>query len=130
MGEKEIPKYRISKWKIKINNVNKSSSSDIFIGIGPNIFKSELYDECWSIFRYNTKVQLCLKNNKNINYNHHNEVIKEGDIIEVIVDRKNGNLSFSLNNINYGIACSTIPKEDILYPTIVLFEQGLSVELV
>ena len=130
MGEKEIPKYRISKWKIKINNVNKSSSSDIFIGIGPNIFKSEFYDECWSIFRYNTKVQLCLKNNKNISYNHHNEVIKEGDIIEVIVDRKNGNLSFSLNDINYGIACSTIPKEDILYPTIVLFEQGLSVELV
>jgi len=130
MGEKEIPKDRISKWKIKINNVNKSSSWDIFIGIGPNIFKSELYNECWSIFRCNTKVQLCLKNNKNINYNNHNDIIKEGDIIEVIVDRKNGNLSFSLNDINYGIACSTIPKDDILYPTVVLFDQGLSVELV
>ena len=130
MGEKEIPKYRISKWKIKINNVNKSSSSDIFIGIGPNIFKSELYNECWSIFRCSSKVQLLLKNKKNLNYNNHNEVIKEGDIIEVIVDRKNGNLSFALNNINFGIAGSTIPKDDILYPTIVLFEQGLSVELV
>ena len=71
-----------------------------------------------------------MKNNKNINYNNHNEVINEGDIIEVIVDRKKGNLSFALNDINYGIACSTIPKDHILYPTIVLYEQGLSVELV
>ena len=130
MGEKEIPKDRISKWKIKINNVNKSSSWDIFIGIGPNIFKSELYNECWSIFRCDTRVQLYLKSIKKLNYNNHNDIIREGDIIEVIVDRKNGNLSYSLNDINYGIACSTIPKDDILYPTIVLYEQGLSVELV
>ena len=41
-----------------------------------------------------------------------------------------GNLSFTINDINYGLACSNIPKEDILYPTVVLYEQGLSVEIV
>ena len=130
MGEKEIPKDKISKWKIKINKINQSSSWDIFIGIGPRIFQSQLYNECWSIFRCSKKVQLYLKNEQNSNYNNHYEVINEGDIIEVIVDRKKGNLSFAINNINYGIACSTIPKDDVLYPTILLYENGLSVEIV
>ncbi len=67
---------------------------------------------------------------KQSNYYNHNEELKEGDIIEVIVDRKLGNLSFVVNNINYGIACSSIPKEDELYPTIVLFENPLGVEII
>ena len=71
-----------------------------------------------------------MKNNNNTSYNNHNEVINEGDIIEVIVDRQKGNLSFSLNNINLGIAYSSIPKDDILYPTVVLYEKDLSVEIV
>ena len=132
VGDKEIPKNKITKWKIKINkNKDKSKKySDIYIGIGPQIFKGNLYDECWSIFSgSNEKVGLKLKD-KSSNYKDHLEVLKEGDIIEVIVDRKLGNLSFAVNDINYGIACSTIPKEDSLYPTIVLFEQGLSVEIV
>ena len=132
VGDKEIPKNKITKWKIKINkNKDKSKKySDIYIGIGPQIFKGNLYDECWSIFSgSNEKVGLKLKD-KSSNYKDHLEVLKEGDIIEVIVDRKLGNLSFAVNDINYGIACSTIPKNDSLYPTIVLFEQGLSVEIV
>ncbi len=67
---------------------------------------------------------------KSSNYNDHNIILKEGDIIEVIVDRTKGNLSFSLNDTNLGIACSTIPKEDELYPTIILYENGLSVEII
>ena len=46
------------------------------------------------------------------------------------MDRKLGNLYFSINNINYGIACSNIPKEDELYPTVVLYEKDLDVEIV
>ena len=55
--------------------------------------------------------------------------MKEGDIYKVIVDRKLGNLSFAVNDINYGIACSEIPKDDILFPTVVLFERRIEVEL-
>ena len=64
------------------------------------------------------------------NQNHNNISLKQGDIIEVIVDRKLGNLSFAVNDINLGIACSNIPKDDILYPTVILYEQGISVEIV
>ena len=56
--------------------------------------------------------------------------MKEGDIFEVIVDRKLGNLSFSVNDINYGIACLKIPKDEILFPTVVLYEPGIEVELI
>ena len=68
--------------------------------------------------------------NEKLDYNNHKEDFKEGDIIEVIVDRKIGNLSFAINDVNFGIACSDIPKNDILFPTILLFEQGTSVEIV
>jgi len=131
IGDKEIPKDRISKWKIKINKINKKCNYDIYIGIGPNSFKGDLYNECWSICRSRdeSKIELQMKDNES-NYNNHNEDFKEGDIIEVIVDRKKGNLSFAINDVNFGIACSDIPKNDILFPTIVLYEKGTSVEIV
>ena len=46
------------------------------------------------------------------------------------MDRKLGNIYFAINGTNHGLAFSNIPKEDILYPTIELYEQGLSVEIV
>ena len=70
-----------------------------------------------------------MKNNES-DYNNHKEDYKEGDIIEVIEDRKMGNLSFAINDVNFGIACSDIPKNDILFPTILLYEQGTCVEIV
>ena len=130
MGDKEIPKGKISKWKIKIKeNKRNQGNTDICIGIGPKSFNGSLYDECWSICSIGSKVGLYNKNSSS-DYNNLNTNIKKGDIIEVIVDRKSGSLSFAINNINHGIACSNIPKEDILYPTVVFYEQGLSVEIV
>ena len=130
MGDKEIPKGKISKWKIKIKeNKRNQGNTDICIGIGPKSFNGSLYNECWSICSIGSKVGLYNKNSSS-NYNNIKDNIKKGDIIEVIVDRKSGNLSFAINNINHGIACSNIPKEDILYPTVVFYEQGLSVEIV
>ena len=132
VGDKEIPKDKISKWKIKINkDKTRKGSIDIFIGIGPKIFNSKLYNECWSIYSNSTDsiIRLRLKD-KDLNYDNHKEKLKEGDIIQVIVDRKKGNLSFAVNDVDFGIACSTIPKEDELFPTVVLYEKGLKVEIV
>ena len=104
---------------------------DIFIWIGPKIFKSNLYNECWSIYSKDNGsiIRLQLKDNQ-LDYNNHKEKLKEGDIIQVIVDRKKGNLSFVVNDVDFGIACSTIPKEDELFPTVVLYEKGLKVEII
>ena len=70
---------------------------------------------------------------KNKNIVNCNEIIKglnEGDIVEVIADRSSGILSFCVNDINCGFASSELPKEETLYPIVILFEQDLSVEIV
>ena len=108
-----------------------NNNIDNFIGIGPKIFHSYLYMECWSINNNNgdSIIKLQLKGNE-LNYNNQKQKLKEGDIIQVIVDRKKGNLSFVVNDVDFGIACLTIPKEDELYSTLVLYEKGLKVEII
>ena len=60
----------------------------------------------------------------------HYERIKDGDILEVIADRKAGQLSFAVNDTNFGIAFTNISKEDTLYPIIIMFFQDQEIELV
>ena len=67
---------------------------------------------------------------KDTKIKNHKEKLKKNDIIEVIVDKKLGNLSFAINDINYGIACSNIPKEETLYPMVVIYQQNHIVEIV
>lgn len=100
------------------------------MGIGPNQFNGNLYDECWNIFKNGTNGVGFRMQKKYIEFKNYKNKIKKGDIIEVIVDRKLGNLSFCVNDFNCGIVWSEIPKEESLYPTIVLYEQNHSIELV
>ena len=128
-GDKEIPKNKISKWKIKIKTDTRQST-DILIGIGPNNPNNEnnFYIKCWSFI--STKSILLLRSGNQTKYNNHSGRLKKGDIVEVIVDRQLGNLSFAVNGSNYGIACSDIPKEDELYPTVSIYDQNIIVEIV
>ncbi len=132
IGDKEIPKNKISEWKIKITNFQiKNNTWNILIGIGPDNPNNKMYfyDYCWTF--------ICGENGLSLNSgittkynNHRKKCLKAGDIIKVIVDRKLGNLSFEINNENYGIACSNIPKENILYPIVMIYDQGQIVEIV
>ena len=64
-------------------------------------------------------------------YNKNNcKQLKKGDIIEVIIDRKVGTLSFSINDSYYGIGYSKIPKDDILYPIVMINDENQIVELI
>ena len=95
-GDREIPKNKISKWKIKIKTDTKQSW-DILIGIGPNNPNNEsnFYKKCWSFISSCSK--LLLKSESSTDYNNHSGRLKKGDIVEVIVDRQLGNLSFAIN---------------------------------
>ena len=131
IGDKEIPKNKISKWKIRINNFEiKFNSWNILIGIGPDNPNNEkdFYFKCSSFICGYSK--LSIKSESSSNYNNNKKAkLKKGDIIEVIVDRKAGTLSFSINDSNYGIAYSQIPKDDILYPIVMINDQNQIVEL-
>ena len=130
-GDKEIPKNKISEWKIKISSdPRNNNNSDFFIGIGPNNLKGNYQNECYSIYKKGREgIGLRMKNDNSVLQNYKNK-IKNGDIVKVIIDRKTGNLSFYVNDYNCGIVYSEIPKEESLYPTVVLYEQNLMVELV
>ena len=74
---------------------------------------------------------ICIKSGGGTIYNNKKKAkLNKGDIIEVIVDRKLGNLSFTINGENYGIACSEIPKEDTLYPIVMIHDENQIVEIV
>ena len=131
LGDKEIPKNKVSNWKIKINkNKNPELGIDILIGIGPAKFKGRMQDEVWCILANNqNNLDLRMKG-KSLDYRHNKIEIKQNDIIKVVVDRIKGNLSFALNDINLGIVCSSIPRDEELYPIVILYEQGQNVEIV
>ena len=128
IGNKEIPKNKISKWKLKINS---DFNSAFIIGIGPeNINKEkDFYEKCWSLdCKY---CRLILKSSNYSDYNDNKQIqLKEGDIITVEVNRIEHTLSFSVNDINYGIASSNIPINDKLYPIVILYGPLSSVQII
>ena len=127
IGDIEIPKNKICKWKIKINSDIKNV---LLIGIGPDNPNNEIdfYEKCWSFNCSNSKLVL-LSGNYTL-YGKNSKKLKKGDIVEVIVDRKEGNLSFAVNDSDYGIACSNIPKEETLYRIVIILDQNIIVEIV
>ena len=125
-GDREIPKNKISKWKIKINTDIRPKISELYIGIGPNNAKSPFYNYCWSFICSCMSINL---KGKTFDYNNLEGRLKKGDIVEVIADRKLNILSFSINDDYQGIAFSQIPKEEKLYPTIVIYDQNHIIEI-
>ena len=132
IGDTEIPKNKISKWKIRLNVFNMTSGNtwDIIIGIGPDNpnNKNCFYNNCWSFICGNSK--LSIKSGSETTYTNKYGKLKQGDIIEVIVDRIQGNLSFAVNGENLGIACSNIPFDMILFPVVNIYDELESVEII
>ena len=56
--------------------------------------------------------------------------LKSGSVIEVIVDRGKGNLSFVVNGNNCGIVCNEIPKDAILFPFVSIYDSEQIVEII
>ncbi len=131
IGNKEIPKNKISKWKFKINS---EITHSYIIGIGQNNYNNEneeFYKKCWSFDCNNRK--LILKSGLYSDYknnNKFNEKIKKGDIIEIEINRIKNTLSYIINDINLGIACSDISNNDSLYPIVILYGSNTSIEII
>ena len=102
---------------------------DICIGVGPysknNLY--QYYTNCWSFICGCSK--LCIKNIVTNYYFKEYKPLKEGDIIEITMNMKIGELSFSVNGINYGIASKNIPIDIELYPIVLINDLQESVEI-
>ena len=131
IGDKEIPKNKISKWKIRLNNFKiKNNTWNVLIGIGPkNINNQQIfYSRCWTFICGNS--ELSIRSGSSTKYNNNNGTLSTGDIIEVIVNRIDGDLSFSVNNKNYGLTNIKIPNNDELYPIVLINDENQSVEII
>ncbi len=129
IGDTEIPKNKLSKWKIKLKKFKITGNTiNIFIGIGPNNPKNKInfYEYCWSL----SCGDPCIWNKKkSIKYNNYPGNLKEGDIIEVIVDMSDRILSFTINGIDYGVAFNDIPVKEKLYPIVLINNINQIVEI-
>ena len=130
LGDKEIPKNLVSNWKIKLKNIcdYKSNSWSILIGISPKYDGSpNFHHKCWSFIcgestiNIKNKVSRCVLDK---------ERLKSGSIIEVILDRAKGYLSFIVNGKNCGIVDKEIPKDENLYPFVSIYDNDQIVELI
>ena len=126
-----MPEKRLTHWKIRINKISekKDNKWHILICVGPNYdFSNCFHRKCWSFIC--GKCQLCLRQEIPIKYNDKEiKSLKNGDIVEVIIDRTKGELSFKVNDEEYGIAAKDIPKVGELFPFISLYEEGQIVEI-
>ncbi len=89
IGDTEIPKNKISKWKIRLNEFTMKSGNywDVIIGIGPDNPNNEnyFYNNCWTFICGISKISI--KSGQETDYNNNRGKLKKGDIVEVIVDR-------------------------------------------
>lgn len=129
LGDIILPKNKINKWKIKIKKFAYSDYEwTILIGISPfnlNQNMSNPYEKAWTFLCGSSK--LSINSGSQRDYIGKKERLKEGDIIEVILNT-NGELSFSVNDVNYGVACK-IPMDIDLSPFVNLYKEGDSIEL-
>ena len=126
-----LPKNRINKWKIKLKKFNKNNFYDwnVLIGVAPsNINPNEenLYQKTWTLICGSLNVSI--KNGSQTNYKNNKDILKEGDIVEVIMNTITGELSFSVNGENLGVACK-IPLDIDLSPFALIKHEGDSLEI-
>ena len=114
--------------KLKKFSFTSGNGWYILIGVGPSNLdqnSTSNYNNSWTFICGG--YGLCLKSGSNTTYCG-NKKLKEGDIIEVIMNKINGELSFSVNDSNCGVACK-IPLNIDLSPVVLICDQGDSIEL-
>ena len=131
LGDIILHKNTINRWKIKLIKFIADGSFPwtILIGVGPSnldLNKNDPYNKTWTFLCGSSEISI--KSGYQSKYNGHYGKLKEGDIIEVIMNTINGELSFSINGINYGVACK-IPLDIDLSPFVSIYNQGESIEL-
>ena len=131
LGDIILPKNKINKWKIKLRKYSYSNIYDwnILIGVGPsNINQNDenLYNKTWTLICGSLNVSI--NSGSQTKYKENKGKLKEGDIIEVIMNTINGELSFSINGENYGVACK-IELDISLSPFVLINFEGQSIEL-
>ena len=125
IGNKQLIKGIINKWKIQVN----ADFTDITAGIVPTNIDLNGQDN-WAK-GYVTNLSNFGKHNLGVYTPLCNIIAKKGEIVEIIVDleKEKGELSYSLNGKKLGIFCDNINKNLDYVPFIDLCYVGTEVTL-
>lgn len=139
LGSVSLPRGKVSSWGVKLLSSNGGGGAGTFIGVAPSDIDQSSYGNQGSCGWY-----LCCYNSTLYSGPPHNytwkaygprkgksgEYMREGDTVGVVMDTTVGNLSFTFEGVDLGVAYEGIPLDKPLVPCVVLKYEGDSVELV
>lgn len=134
IGDVSIPPGELTSWNVKILKSCNNDGSGIYIGVAP-------YDKVpnstnrwgWCLNCYNLEACSGQINDCELKERDPQEKrlkrVHVGDTIGVVMDTKEGVISFSLNGVNTGVVHRGIPLGKLFVPCVTLFHEGDSVEM-
>lgn len=138
IGSTLIPANTVSSWTIKILKSKDNNGSRIYIGVAPfdidqnddyNVGKIGWFFYCYypTLFsgpphKYWGRTYGPRK--------REGEYVHSGDSVRVVMDTTKGELSFGVNETDYGVAYTGIPLDKPLVPCVAFRYKGDSVELI
>lgn len=141
IGNASLPLNKVVSWNIRILKMKYLGSGSGYIGVAPSDINqnADIYSTTgWYLDCF--RLKLCSRRLEEFGCSMTEEYkikkergkedfICKGDVINVVMDTANGELSFGLNGVNYGVAYKGIPLDKPLVPCIILWFSGDSAEL-
>lgn len=130
VAERPLPRNAVTTWKVKLTNYQ--TEYNLFIGVAPydiDQSKNDNYKNSWSFDCFSCN--LFLKGASWIDYGTDFDIKpKSKDVICVTMDTSTGTLSFSVNGVDFGVACDEIPTDIDVVPIVLMYQTDDCVELV
>ena len=137
VGSKPLQPNETTTWGIKILKSLNNEGEGIIIGMAPsfvnqnyncNYIRCGWYLDCCSSKLYSGPPHRY--SGKEYGPKKWDEAcVHTGDIVGVAMNTEKGELSFSVNNVEYGVAFKEIPLDKPLVPCVLIDKKGDSVEL-
>ena len=137
IGNTPLPLNTVTSWSIKVLESRDDDGANIRVGVAPldinqndnNYDKCGWYFCCYYSTLFSGRPHKCM-DKKYGPKGEEGEYVHNGDSVGVVMDTTKGELSFTLNGVNLGVAYKKIPLDKPLVPCVLLKYKGDSVELV
>ena len=140
VGNTSLPTTATVSWDIRISESNIDDRDGTYIGVAPSsisiIEDKDIYRKCGWYF--NCKYSLLCSGPPHNYFDREYGPRKKGNpaknqqnnTVGVEVNTAFGEISFSVNGKSFGVAYSGIPLDKPLVPCVILFNKGISAEIV